>query len=70
MKSEETEYISRAYIAPVEVEYIRKTDPMVIPRAKGRSSRNLLIRSAAYDTVQQWKIIPIQEIKADEMEMR
>ena len=33
-------------------------------------SRNLLIRAADYDTVQQRTIIPIQEMKAAEMEMR
>ena len=43
---------------------------MVVIIAKGGSSRNLLIRVAAYDTVQQRTIIPIQEIKAAEMEMR
>ena len=43
---------------------------MIILRAKGESSRNLLIRSAAYDTVQQRKILLIQEIKAADMEMR
>ena len=57
-------------MAPGEVEAIRMTDPMVILRAKGGSSRNLLILVAAYDNVQQRKILPIQEIKADEMEMR
>ena len=43
---------------------------MVILRAKGRSSRNLLIRAAAYNTVQQRTIIPIQEMKAAEIEMK
>ena len=43
---------------------------MDILRARGDQSRDLLIRGAAYDTVQQRKILPIQEIKADEMEMR
>ena len=43
---------------------------MVILRAKGRSPRNLLIRAAAYDTVQQRTILPIQEIKEAEIEMR
>ena len=57
-------------MAPGEVKAISTTDPMVILRAKGRSSRNLLIRAAAYDTVQQRKIIPIQEMKAAAMEMR
>ena len=57
-------------MAPVSVDVIRTTDPMVILRALGRPSRNILIRGAAYDTVQQRTILPIQEIKADEMEMR
>ena len=43
---------------------------MVILRARGNESRNLLIRGAAYDIVHQRTILPIQEIKADEMEMR
>ena len=54
----------------VAVESILATEPMVILREKGRSSRNLLIRAAAYDTVQQRTILPIQEMKADAMEMR
>ena len=57
-------------MAPVSVDVIRMTDPMVILRAQGRPSRNLLIRGAAYNTVQQRTVLPIQEIKADEMEMR
>ena len=57
-------------MAPGEVEAIRTTDPMVILRAKGISSRNLLIRAADYDTVQQRTILPIQEMNAAEMEMR
>ena len=57
-------------MASGEVEAIRTTEPMVILRAKGVSSRNLFIRAAAYDTVQQRKKFPIQEMKADEMEMR
>ena len=57
-------------MAPGEVRSIRTTDPMVILREKGISSRNLLIRYADYDTIQQRKIIPIQEMKAAEMEMR
>ena len=57
-------------MAPGEVKAIRTTNPMFILRAKGGSSRNLLIRVAAYDTVQQRKILPIQEIKAADMEIR
>ena len=57
-------------MAPVAVYVIRTTDPMVILKAKWRSSRNLLIRAAAYDTVQQRTIIPIQEMKSAETEMK
>ena len=57
-------------MVPGEVKSIRTTEPMVILRAKSRSSRNLLIQVSAYDTVQQMIIIPIQSIKAYDMEMR
>ena len=69
-KSEEIEDISRASVAPVAVDVIKTIDPMVILRARGNQSRNLLIRCAAYDIVHQRTNLPIQEIKADEMEMR
>ena len=65
-KSEEIEDIDRASMSPVAVETIRMTYPMVILRSKGIPSSNLLIRAEAYDTVQQRKIIPIQEIKASD----
>ena len=56
-KSEETEEIARASMAPVAVYGIRTTDPMVILRAHGRPSRNLLIRAAA----DQWPTMcPVQ----------
>ena len=57
-------------MAPVAVDVIKTIDPMVIIRSRGNPSRNLLIQGAAYDTVQQRKILPIQEIKAYEMEIR
>ena len=57
-------------MSPVAVDDIRTTEPIVILIAHGRSSRNLRIRAAAYDTAQQSKILPIQEIKAADMEMR
>ena len=57
-------------MAPREVEAIRTTDQMVILREKRRLSWNLLMRAAVYDTVQQRTIIPIQEMKAAETEMR
>ena len=43
---------------------------MVILRARRNESRNLLIRGASYDIVHQSTILPIQEMKADEMEIR
>ena len=57
-------------MAPGGVEAIRTTDPMVILRAKGILPRNLVIQAAAYDTVQHRKILPIQEMKAADMEVR
>ena len=69
-KSEEIKQIARASMAPVAVDAIMTTDPMVILRARGIPSRNLLIRGAAYDNVHKRTLLPIQEIKADEMEMR
>ena len=69
-KSEEIEEIARASMAPVAVDVTRTTDPMFILREQGIPSRNLLIRAASCNTVQQRTILPIQEIKADEMEMR
>ena len=69
-KSEEIKQIARASMAPVAVDAIMTTDPMVILRAQENQSRNLLIRGAAYDIVHQRTILPIQEMKEDEMEMR
>ena len=57
-------------MAPVAIKGNRTTEPMVILREKGIPSRNLLIRAADYDNVQQRKILPIQEMKAAETEMR
>ena len=57
-------------MVPVAVADIRTTEPMVILREKGRSSSNLLILAAAYDTFQQRKITPNQEKKTAETEIR
>ena len=59
-KLEETEEIARASMALVVVDVIRKNEPMFILRARGRPSRNLLILGAAYNTVHQRKVLPIQ----------
>ena len=57
-------------VSPVAFDVIRTTDPMVVLRAQVIPSRNLIILAAAYDTIQQRTILPIQESKADETEMR
>ena len=54
-------------MAPVAVDDIKTIDPMVILRTQGGPSRNLIIQGAYYYTVQQRTILPIQEMKADEM---
>ena len=69
-KSEEIEEIAGASMAPVAVDVINMMERMVILRSQGNPSRNLLIQGAAYDTVHQRTILPIQEIKPDEMEIR
>ena len=61
--------ISRASMTPEEVGETSTTDPIFILIENVISSRKLLFRVAAYDTVQQRIIISIQEIKASEMEM-
>ena len=66
-KSEEIEDIDRASMEPVEVKSIGTTYTMVVLRSEGLLSRTLLIIVAASDTVQQRKILLIQQIKANEM---
>ena len=61
-KSEENEEIARASMAPVAVDVIKTIDPMVILRARGNQSRNLLIRGAAYDIVHQRTILPLGKV--------
>ena len=57
-------------MSPGEVKAIRTTEIMVITIENFISPTKLLIRVAAYDTVQQRKILPLQETKAAEMAMR
>ena len=54
------------------MESVRKIDPMVILMDKGRcrSSWNLLIRAAAYDTVSTWTVLPLHQIKTVDREMK
>ena len=48
-------------IQPFTVQHTTK--PMTLLRAKGHNSRNLLIRSAAYDFLNKTLLLPSQEIK-------
>ena len=59
MKSEEIKDIAGASMALGEVDAIRTTEPIFILIEKGRSLRNLLIKSAAYDIAQPREILPI-----------
>ena len=54
------------------MEEVRTTEPMIILREKGRciSSRNLLIREAAYVTVRNLTVLPLHKIKTVEREMK
>ena len=59
-KDDDIGCIEKASIANIQMEEVRKTDPMVILREKGRcrSSRNLLIREAAHVTVKARTVLP------------
>ena len=61
-------HIAKASIAPIEMEEVRKTDPMVILRKNGRcrESRNLLIRTSEYDTARARNVLPLHQIKTAE----
>ena len=54
------------------MEIVRTTDPMVILRENVRciSSRKLLIREAAYDTVSTQTVLLLHQIKTFEREMK
>ena len=67
-KADEIGRIAKASIAPIEMEEVRKTDPMVILRENGRcrESRNLLIRTAAYEIARARNVLPLHQIKTAE----
>ena len=55
--------IAEDTVAPIQLQATRTNDPMVIIRAKGRTqqpSREILLRSAAYDTVRKQTVLPLQ----------
>ena len=57
--------IEKAIIAPIYMEEVRTTDPMVILREKGRcrESRNFIIRASTYETVRTQTVLPLHQIK-------
>ena len=71
-KADDIGHVSKTIIEPIEMKEVRKTDPLVILREKGRgrSSRNLLIRAAAYDTLGTQTVLPLHQIKTAEREMK
>ena len=71
-KGDEIEVIARSRISPEYVVVISTTEPIVvlIEKVKVGSSRNLLMRKEAYDTVRHRTVLPLQQIKETEMEIR
>ena len=62
--------IAEDTVAPIQLQVKRTNDPMVIIRAKGRTqkpSRNIIIRTAAYDTVRKRTFLPLQDMKRETM---
>ena len=62
-KATELAILSESIMSPVTVDNITTTDPVVILKARGNTSRNLIIRSAAYDIINRSTVIPAQKIK-------
>ena len=64
--------IARAGIAPEDVVVIKKTYPMVVLRYKGKigASTNLIMGAAYYKTARHSTVLPFQQIKKTDMEIR
>ena len=63
-------WIAEDTVAPIQLEVTSTNDPMVIIRAKGSTqqpSKNILLRAAAYDTLQKKTVLPLQEMKRETM---
>ena len=71
-KSEDIGLIENSSIAPIDMEEISTTDPMNILKDKGRgiSPGNLIIREAEYDTVRTRTVLPLNQIKTFERDMK
>ena len=63
--------VARDSIATEDVVVIRTDDLMVVLREKVRfgASSNLLLRAAAYETIRHRTVMPLQQIKENEMEI-
>eukprot|EP00957_Ditylum_brightwellii_P207950 15355239-Ditylum_brightwellii.AAC.1 len=59
----ELEVICDKSMQEVEFNKTVTCDPVIIPQAKKESTRNLIIRSAAYEAVQNCLVCPAQKIK-------
>ena len=59
-------HISEDTLAPIQLQVTRTNEPMVIIRANGSTQKpsiNILLRAAAYDTVQKQTVLPLQKMK-------
>ena len=62
--------IAEDTVSPIQLQVTRTNEPMVIIRAKGSTqqpSRNILLRAAAYDTVRNRTVLPLQDMKRENM---
>ena len=67
-KSIELELITRKAVNGIEYTQEQSTNPLTIIRAKSSDSRNLLIRTVAYDFMNTSLLLPSQEIKRVQQE--
>ena len=68
--SKGTNQIAKDTLAPIKLLTTRTNNLMVIIPAKGSNQqpyRNILLREAAYETVQKRTVLPIQEMKIENM---
>ena len=64
-KAEEINNISLQTVSPIKLQVTSTDDPMVVLRVKGtqQSSRNMILRAAAYDAAIKLTVTPIEETK-------
>ena len=63
-KAEEIKNISRQKVVPIKLQVTRNDDTMVVLQEKGtkQSSRNIILRDAAYEALRKRTVIPIQDM--------